>query len=259
VSHAFCGIGAARWWATAQPTLRRDGNSLAKLLLLYSAAVLMLAAPSLTAPAQGASPPASAQSNSETAGVTVPGSEKAHGNAADDGKGPRYHLLGFALRGTKRVNADALVNALPQHEGDVITPAQMKQDTDILGAALKAHHVHGQLVMATLVPETKPDHIWVIWQLEPNDVIAMQPAIVPWNLVGQSFSGNTKLSTNALIAATGLHAGQRMRDGSVGDARTGIEQAYDAALHGAPVDVKGKVTFKKDHTMIINWMITEPK
>lgn len=178
---------------------------------------------------------------------------------ADDKKEPVYHLLGFSLRGTKRVDTDALVGALPQHEGDVITTAQIKQDAQIIGAALKAHHVHGNMTTGILEREGPGHHIWVMWDLHPIDAIAMTPRNLTRFLDSQSFSGNAKLSTEALVTATGLHPGQRMPDGSVDEARTGIEQAYDKALHGAPVKVNGKVLFKPDHTIIINWMITEPK
>jgi outer membrane protein assembly factor BamA len=207
-------------------------------MVLFVTASLMPAACWTAALAQRAAPPAKQDE------------EKAE---------PVYHLLGFHLSGTKRVDTDKLVDSLPQHEGDVITQAQIKEDAQRISDALKAHHVHGNMTTGILEREGPGHHIWVMWDLQPTDAIAMTPKIVRRSLASQSFSGNTKLSTAALIAATGLHPGQRMPDGSVDDARTGIEQAYDTALHGAPVQVNGKVRFKPDHTVIIDWMITEPK
>ena len=172
---------------------------------------------------------------------------------------PVYRLLGFALHGTKRVDTAALVASLPQHAGDLITRAQIKEDADRIRAALKAHHVHGDMTTALLEEEGKGHHVWVVWDVHLVDALSYVPARGVRHFAGQTFTGNVKLSAEQLAAATGLHPGDKMPDGRLSDARTGIEQSYDAALHDAPVEVKGKVTLKKDDSVVIDWRIAEPK
>jgi len=170
-----------------------------------------------------------------------------------------YHLLGFSLSGTKRVDTDALVASLPQHEGEPITQAQITADTDRMRLALKARHVHGDLTTALLEAEGRGHHIWVLWDIQPDDVLSNLPLNGKRYFAGQTFSGNQKLTTEALSAATGFHQGDKMPIGSIGDARTGIEQAYDTALRGAPVKIIGKIKIKEDRAVTIDWQITEPK
>jgi outer membrane protein assembly factor BamA len=173
--------------------------------------------------------------------------------------GPVYHLLGFSLSGTKRVDTAALIATLPQHEGDVITPAEIKDDADRIRAVLAARHVHGDMTTATFERDGKGHHIWVVWDVHLVDPLSYAPMHGKRHFASQSFSGNVRLTTASLTAATGLHDGDVMPDGSVGDARTGIEQAYDAALPGAAVSVKGKVKLRPDNSVVIDWQITEPK
>lgn len=170
-----------------------------------------------------------------------------------------YHLLGFSLRGTKHVDLNALVAALPQHAGDLIKLEDITADANRISGELKMQHVHGTLTTALLEREGKGHYVWVIWDIQKLDAMSHLPLRFSRHLGGQSFYGNIRLSSNQLDAATGLHPGDRMPDGSVSDARTGIEQAYDKVLPGKEVGVKGMVKLKKDDTVAIDWQITEPK
>ena len=173
--------------------------------------------------------------------------------------GTVYRLLGFSLRGTKRVDLAALVAALPQHAGDRITPAEIKADTDRIRAELDARHVHGNLTTALLEQDGKGHRIWVLWDIQKLDAMSYLPLRPKRHFGSQTFSGNVKLSSAELDAITGFHPGDRMPDGSVGDARTGIEQAYDKVFPGASVEVKGAVALRKDDSVSIRWTIVEPK
>jgi len=183
------------------------------------------------------------------------GSPEARGRKAQ----PVYHLLGFSLRGTTRVNTDALVATLPQHEGDVITNAEIRENADKIRHVLQASHVHGDLTTMILQRHGPGHHVWVMWDVQPVDALSYVPWHGPRYFVSQTFSGNSKLSTDALISATGLHSGDKLADGRIGDARTGIEQAYDKAMPGAAVEVTGKIRLKKDNGVLVDWRIIEPK
>jgi hypothetical protein len=193
--------------------------------------------------------PASAAQSAQTTARAAPPARPA---------GPKYHLLGFSLSGSKRVDTSALVAALPQHEGDVITEADIKEDADHIRAALDARHVHGDMTTALLEQEGKGHHIWVVWDIHLVDALSFKPGSQKRYFAKQDFSGNVKLSNDALATATGLHPGDKMPDGSLSDARTGIEQAYDKALPGAPVEVQAKVKVRKGNNVEIDWRISEP-
>jgi outer membrane protein assembly factor BamA len=177
-----------------------------------------------------------------------------------NGKPPTvYHLLGFGLSGTHRINTDALIATLPQHKGDVITSADINADVDKIHQALKAAHVHGDMTTATMEKEGPGHWVWIIWDVHLMDALTGTPQRGPRHFESQIFTGNTKLNDAALVEATDLHTGEILEDGRISDARTGIEQAYDKVLPGADVQARAKITVKKDSSVSINWIIKEPK
>jgi hypothetical protein len=220
------------WMSLTRPIVARAARC--RPALPYAAALLLSAQVAAPAWAQNAAP----------APAKPPPTAPA--KAAPKDTGPVYHLL-----------ADALVATLPQHKGDVITMDEIKADADIIRAKLKALHVHGDMTTATLEREGKGHWIWVVWDIQKMDALSHAPLFPVRHLVSQTFTGNTKLTTAQLTAANGLQLGQKMPDGSISDARTGIEQAYDKAMPGAPVKVRGKVRIKPDGSVLIDWVIIE--
>ncbi len=237
--------------------------------LFFPAAVLLAMCGSVPAQAQNAPAPAppapataAAPKTPASTGTSAnkPASKAAHvRSAAKKQSAPVYHLLGFSLSGSKHIDGDALVATLPQKEGDVITAAEIQEDAKRIGEELNKRHVHGNMTTATLEQDGKGHNIWVIWDIHKMDALAYAPLKPPRHFVSQTFSGNTKLTADQLTAAIGLHPGDKMPDGSISDARTGIEQAYDKVMPGAAVQVKGKVIVKKDGSVLVDWVITEPK
>lgn len=157
------------------------------------------------------------------------------------------------------MDTDALVAALPEHEGEVVTAAQIKKDADAIRTQLAARHVHGDMTQAFFEREGPGHHIWVVWDVHQVDALSYVPKRRKWHFASQTFSGNTRLTDDQLAAATRLHLGDAMKEGMISEARTGIEQSYDKALHAAPVTVNGRVKLKKDDSVTIDWQITEPK
>ncbi len=229
--------------------------------LRLAVALLLVAASTPSARAQTV--PAHAGANdaatlAATAKSSPPAPKHATGKSVNRRGEPVYHLLGFSLSGSKRIDPDAIVATLPQHEGDVITDADIKEDADRVRAILATRHIHGDMTSATLEQEdVKGHHIWVIYDIQLRDALSDVPLRNPRHFASQTFSGNAKLSTDQLTSITGLHAGDPMRDGKLSDVRTAIEQAYDTALPGVAVAVRGKVKLRKDDTVVINWQIDE--
>jgi hypothetical protein len=175
--------------------------------------------------------------------------------------GESYHLIGFGLSGSKHIDADALIAALPQHKGDPITAAQIKADTDTIKKALTARHVHFAEVTTTFLQRVGPGHfIWVLWDIQHIDAFSRGPYQGLWAFGGQTFSGNKALTNEQLEKAIDLKLGERVREGAISDARTGMEQAYDKIFPGKPVKIAVtlKLSLKPSRVATFAWRITEP-
>lgn len=264
-------------------------NSVLALLLL--AAPAPATSPSATAaptnaapagvPAAGAGPAKAASgaaaTNAATPNASVPGKRGA-ADADDDNDddddnnnkdpdfpplkpGESYHLLGFSLSGSKHIDADALIATLPEHKGGSITDAQIKADADKIKKALTARHVHFAEVTTALVQREGPDHrIWVIWDIQHIDAFSRVQYQGYWKFGGQTFSGNKALTNEQLEKAIDLKPGERVREGAISDARTGMEQAYDKVFPGQTVKIGGKLklTLTPARVASFEWQITEP-
>jgi hypothetical protein len=175
--------------------------------------------------------------------------------------GESFHLIGFEIGGSKHIDEDALIATLPQHVGDPITEAQIKADTDKIKKALTALHVHFAEVTTGLVQRAGPDHcVWVVWDIQHIDVFSRLPYQGFWRFGGQTFSGNKALTNEQLEKAVGLKRDERVREGAVSDAITGMQQAYDKVFPGRTVKIKGKLelTLKPVRVANFDWQIIEP-
>lgn len=246
-------------------------------LLWLAAAALATATPTNAtpagAPAAGAAPskPASGAAAATAATQRASVSVKSGGINADDGDndpdfpplkpGESFHLLGFSLSGSKHIDADALIATLPEHKGDPINDAEVKADTDKIKKELIARHVHFAEVTTGFVRRQGPEHlVWVVWDIQHIDAFSRLPYQGYWKFGGQTFSGNKALSNEQLEKAIDLKPGERVREGAISDARTGMEQAYDKVFPGRTVKIGGKLklTTTPARVATIEWQITEP-
>ncbi len=175
--------------------------------------------------------------------------------------GESFHLIGFSLSGSKHVDEDALIATLPEHQGDTIHDAQVKADTAKIKAALTAQHVHFVEVTTGLVQREGPDHcVWVVWDIQHVDAFSRLPYQGYWKFGGQTFSGNKSLTNEQLETAIDLKLGERVREGTISDAITGMQQAYDKVFPGKTVKIDGKLklTQKPERVAEFEWEIVEP-
>ena len=213
-------------------------------------------------PASGATAPNAVPPNASVRGK--PGAADADDNDPDFPPlkpGESFHLLGFSLSGSKHIDADALVATLPEHKGDPITDAQVKTDTDKIKKALTAQHVHFAEVTTAFVRREGPHHdVWVIWDIQHIDAFSRVPYQGYWKFGGQTFSGNKALTNEQLEKAIGLKLGERVREGAISDARTGMEQAYDKVFPGQTLKIGGKLklTVTPARVATFEWHIAEP-
>lgn len=175
--------------------------------------------------------------------------------------GESFHLIGFAIDGSKHIDEDALIATLPERVGDPITDAQIKANTAKIKKALTDRHVHFADVTTALVQRAGPDHcMWVIWGIQHVDAFSKLQYQGFWKFGGQTFTGNKALGKEQLEKAIDLKIGERVREGAVSDAITGIQQAYDRVFPGQTVKVKGKLKLKVKPERVANfeWEIIEP-
>lgn len=175
--------------------------------------------------------------------------------------GESFHLIGFTIGGSKHIDEDALTATLPEHEGDPITDAQVKADTDKIKKALTARHVHFVEVTTGLVQRQGPDHcVWVVWDIQHVDAFSQLPYQGYWKFGGQTFSGNKALTNPQLEKAIDLKPDERVREGAISDAITGMQQAYDKVFPGQTVKIRGKLklTLKPARVANFDWQIIEP-
>jgi hypothetical protein len=238
-------------------------------LLLFAAAAPATSPPAAATPTStGPAEPASGTAAPDAARprASAPGKPGAPEDDNDPDfpplkPGESLHLLGFSLSGSKHIDAAALVALLPERKGDPITGAQIKADTDKIKKALTAQHVHFAEVTTGLVQRQGPNHdVWVIWDIQHIDAFSRLPYQGYWKFGGQTFSGNKALTNEQLEKAIGLKPDERVREGAISDARTGMEQAYDKIFPGQKVKIGGKLklTLKPARVANFEWQITEP-
>lgn len=256
----------------------RDGFLAA---LLCAVAALAISSPAVAAPKDvrpSCAPPeeAPAKSNAATPKAADHGaSAKGKSNAADASddddddakdfpplkKGESFHLIGFSLSGSKHIDGDALTATLPEQVGDPISLTQIKADTDKIKKALTERHVHFSEVTASTLQRSGPDHcIWVIWDIQHIDAFSQIPYQGYWKFGRQTFSGNKALTNEQLEKAIDLKPDERVREGAISDAITGMQQAYDKIFPGKTVKIKGKLklTLKPARVADFEWQIVEP-
>jgi hypothetical protein len=229
-----------------------------------SCAPLPAKAPANPGSAAGASKPA-AQGTSVTGKRNAKDSDDNDDDDAKDfpplKKGESFHLIGFSLSGSNHIDEDALIATLPEHTGDPIIAAQIKADTDKIKKALTARHVHFAEVTTGLMQRAGPDHCaWVVWDIQHVDAFSQLQYQGFWKFGGQTFSGNKALTSEQLEKAVDLEPGEKVREGAISDAITGIQQAYDKIFPGQTVKVEGKLklTLKPERVANFEWQINEP-
>jgi hypothetical protein len=255
-------------------------NIILALLLLAATAPAKAEPPTSAAPPANAAPDAGAAPTTPAPGAVAPNAapRKAsvpgkHGAAADDDsddkdpgfqplkKGESFRLLGFVIGGSKHIDEHAIIATLPEHVGGPITNAQIEADTDTVKKALTALHVHYADVTTSLMQREGPGHLlYVIWDIQHEDAFDRAPFQGFWAFGGQTFSGNKALTNEQLEKAIDLKPGERVREGAVSDARTGIEQAYEKVFPGQTVKIASKLILKAKPTRVatFEWQITEP-
>lgn len=253
-------------------------------VLLFTAAALATSSAAIAAPkdvvpscaplpAAGRTKPASgtaAPKTAATAGAkqSKTGAADADDDDDDDAKdfpplkpGESFHLIGFSVSGSKHIDEDALIATLPKHVGDPINDTEIKSYTDKIKAALTARHVHFAEVTASTLQRSGPDHcMWVIWDIQHIDAFSRMPYQGYWKFGGQTFSGNKALTNEQLEKAIDLKPDERVREGAISDAITGMQQAYDKVFPGKTVEIKGKLklTLKPVRVANFEWQIIEP-
>ena len=174
--------------------------------------------------------------------------------AAHAGKAQVYVLNGYNLSGIPGVDAQALTAKLKHRAGARITRASIAEDRAIVEKELEARHIPGRLF--TTLAEKK-GHVWIIFDVLKDPTWEFYRAAR--HLEAQHFDGNSRLSGNALAAATGLQRGEILSPEKASAAQRGIVGAYAKVFPGKKVGIACKMQGKPNGGVALTWTIREPK
>jgi outer membrane protein assembly factor BamA len=165
-----------------------------------------------------------------------------------------YKLDKIEINGVKSVPVPQLLAGLKDHPGDTVATSDLLADQDALTKELEADHVTGGV--KTSLRNKNNGHIDLIFDVDDQGVQAPTVVHVAPKLGNQIFVGNKKMSTDALVAATGLQPGEELSDAKIQAAQAAIGDAYKKANIG--VQLTGSVA-QNGARADITWTITEQK
>ncbi len=165
-----------------------------------------------------------------------------------------YKLDHIIINGVKSVPTPPLVAGLKDHPGDTVATSDLMADQDALTKELEAAHITGGV--KTSLRNYNNGHIDLIFDVDDQGVQAPTVVHVAPKLGNQIFVGNKKMTTDVLVAATGLKPGDELSDAKIQAAQAAIGDIYKKANIG--VQLSGSVA-QNGTSADITWTITETK
>lgn len=169
---------------------------------------------------------------------------------------PSYILNGYSFGGMPGVNTAELTAKLTHKEDDRVTRADIAADQAILARELRARHIEGRL-FASLAE--RHGRVWIIFDLQKPDRRSANAEKWAGRLKSQSFQGASRISADALAAATGLKPGDPLSPEKINAARQAIVALYARSMPGKALSLKGKAQTAADGEVTLTWIIGEPK
>jgi hypothetical protein len=171
--------------------------------------------------------------------------------AAGGRKEPTFILNGYDLSGIHGINTAELQSRFKDKPGARITQADIHADTVILTKQLEAQHVKGRL-FTTLA--TKKGHVWIIF-----DLLHPESAQQLGLLDSQKFEGAIHVPVVALATATALKKGDQLSQQELIAGRRAIMALYEKSMPGKKILLKARLQHRPGGTIILTWIIGEPK
>jgi outer membrane protein assembly factor BamA len=166
-----------------------------------------------------------------------------------------YTLDKIEINGLKSASPAALRAQLKDQAGAKVTTDDILADQDQLEKALEAQHITGAI--KTSLRNKQNGHVDVIFDVADNGVVAPVVTTVAPKLKTQVFVGNAKISTDDLLAASGLTPGEELSMDKITAAQNAIGDIYKKRDVG--VSIQESNAQSPDGTVQVTWTITETK
>jgi outer membrane protein assembly factor BamA len=159
------------------------------------------------------------------------------------------------IRGLKSADPAAIAAQLKDQPGAKVTKDDILGDQDQLEKVLEAQHITGAIKTSLL---TKGNgHVEIIFDVDDQGVAKPVTTMVAPKLKTQVFVGNAKISSDDLLAASGLTPGEDLSTDKIVAAQAAIGAVYKKRDIG--VSIQESNAQSPDGTVQITWTITEVK
>jgi len=172
--------------------------------------------------------------------------------AAAPGPDVPLKLTVLKVQGNQRVATSDIDAALPFHVGDTVTRAQVNDGLQKVLALYQQKNVGARFgEKTTFVGKT----IQVLVSVD-EQAAGAAPAASALMLDSVSFTGNSRISSADLSAATQMRAGQTVTDQSVAADETAIQALYKKRGIGAQIQPEATYPHHDNHVVLV-YKITE--
>ncbi len=167
-----------------------------------------------------------------------------------------YDISKVTITGNKSVSTDQLMAVIKEHPGQHATVADILADRDAISKVLEADHVQGSVSPKIVTKAGKSE---VIFAITDEGVHTLAPTTVAPKLHAEIFVGNKLISTDKLVAASGLTPGEELSADKLKAAEQGIAEAYKQSPVPVGITIAGANTRRDDGTYDITWTIVEKR
>ena len=167
-----------------------------------------------------------------------------------------YIVDKVTITGSKTVPVETLYAAIEEHKGSTVTQADIDADQDKILKVLGDANVGGGIKTSMA---SRGKHIEVTFAITDTGKQAPVVTKVAPKLHAELFDGNKSLSTDKLMAASGLNPGDALSNGKIAAAQQAIIAAYKAAKLPVNVQISGENRSVSPGQVDVVWHVTETK
>ncbi len=168
-----------------------------------------------------------------------------------------YTVDKVSITGSRSVPTSKLLSAIQEHAGSRVSQADIVADQDAITKVLGAANVVGGIKTSMVSKPNK--HIEVIFAVDDQGVQAPTVTKVAPKLHAEMFEGNKAITSDKLMAASGLNPGDSLTDAKVVDAEKRVQAAYAAAKLPLDVSINGSTVVTSPGYVDVTWHIVETK
>ncbi len=168
-----------------------------------------------------------------------------------------YVVDKVSITGSKTVPTEKLYSAIQTHKGASVTQADIVADQDAISKMLSAANVVGGIKTSMATKSNK--HIDVMFVVDDQGAQAPVVTHVAPKLHAETFTGNTSISSDKLMAASGLKPGESLSNEKIAAAQQAIAGAYKAAKLPISLSLTGSNTVVSPGQVDVAWTIVETK